>query len=270
MGTKHEVLTEEELASFRINPNVVSQLESFLGRHPDTKPEEINILDWGCGRGRSVAKLREQGFNAFGVDIDSKTMSNGFSLFEQRGFSPTELMKPVSEVSCFEESFFHLIFSEQVFEHIADFTDVLKEYARLTVPGGIGVHCFPGAKNVWEQHLHMPFVHWLPKTPVRKYWIMMMLLLSGSPKSSWPEANGKSYWGAADIYYQYMNERTYYRDNAHIRKEFEKFGFDAKFKVTGMKSGLLRVLPGRLRRNGFPRGNVVFVVIQRKNIKPGR
>lgn len=268
MGTKHDVLTEEELASFHVNSRVIAQLETILANYPGRTPEEINILDWGCGRGRSVAKLREKGFNVFGVEIDRKTMSNGFPLFEQRGLSPSELLKPVSQVGNFDDGFFHLIFSEQVFEHIADLSGVIAEQARLTAADGIGVHCFPGAKNVWEGHLHMPFVHWLPKTLSRKYWISMMLLLSwGPPKGAWPGTSGKHFWEQADVYYHYMNEKTYYRDNEHLREEFEKCGFDARYEISGFKSRLLRRLPVGLRRNGFPRGSVTFVVRRRENIQ---
>lgn len=270
MGTKHDVLTEEELASYRLNRKVILGLEDFLSSHPDKKPGEINILDWGCGRGRSVLKLREQGFNAFGVDIDLKTVSNGFALIKQRGFSPTELLKPVSDVGSFEDGFFHFVFSEQVLEHVADLTGVVKELARLTAPGGIGVHSLPGAKKIWESHLYMPFVHWLPKTFIRKYWIAMMLLLSAGPKkNSWPETKGKSLWGQAEVYFNYMNNRTYYRDNNQIRAEFEKFQFDATYEVDSGKWQFLRFLPSSLRRNGFPRGSVAFFVL-RRNIEHDR
>lgn len=216
MGTKHDLLTEKELSSYRVNRKVLEELNIFMRNANIKHPEEVNILDWGCGRGRSVAKLREQGFNAFGVEIDLNVMSNGFELFEKRGLSPSNILKPIDESCYFDNGFFHLIFSEQVFEHIENLDSVLKEHSRLTAQGGIGVHCFPGSKNVSEDHLNMPFVHWFPKNIIRKYWIYLMLLFSYGPKNRWPQTIDKSLWSAADIYYWYINNRTYYRDNDKI------------------------------------------------------
>ena len=263
MGSKHDILTEAELISYRINSNIDSEIEFFMSRHPELKPEEINILDWGCGRGRSVLKLREQGFNAFGVDIDLNTISNGFTLFEGRGLSPTRLLKHVCEVGCFEEGFFHIIFSEQVLEHVDDLTDVLGQIARLTAPDGISIHSFPASKNIWEAHLCMPFVHWFPKNFTLKCWIAMMLLFSSGPKISWPEAKEKSFWGQAEVYYRYITEKTYYRDNNLIREEFKKCGLEAKYSISGIKSHMSQFLPDYLSRNGFPRGGVFFVALKK-------
>jgi len=265
MGTKHDELTEEELTSYNVNPTVLGQLNSFLKRFPEMKPEDINILDWGCGRGRSVAKLREKGFNAFGVDIDLTTMSNGFTLFEQRGLPPKSILKPVTELADFKDGYFHLIFSEQVLEHVANLDEMLNEQARLTISGGIGVHCFPGAKNIWESHLHMPLVHWLPKVSIRKYWISIMLLLSCGPKSPWPETKDESFWKATDVYYRYMNEHTYYRKTETICKQFEKNNFEMKCVINTAFSPLLQFLPRNIHRNGFPRGTVLLIVKRRTN-----
>jgi SAM-dependent methyltransferase len=263
MATKHDVLTEDELASFSVNHFVLECLDQTLERFPDLTPEEINVLDWGCGRGRSVAKLREKGFNAFGIDIDEKTMSNGFSLFENRGLAPHELLKPVLRIGEFPDGFFHMIFSEQVFEHVCDLAGVISEQSRITRANGLGVHCFPGAKNVWEDHLKMPFVHWLPKTFARRYWIGMMLILRFGPKTGWPGVNEMSFQKQLDVYYQYMNNKTYYRDSEAIQHQFEESGFDADYRIAGRAGRLRRLFPGFLTRNGFPRGAVVFRAMRR-------
>lgn len=261
MGTKHDVLTEAEMASFELNPRVVEHVNALCACFPGRKPSEMNILDWGCGRGRSVARLREKGFNAFGVDIDRKTLANGSSLFEQRGLSPDELLRCVDDVKTFDDRFFHCIFSEQVLEHVEDLPGTLKEIGRLTVPGGTGIHFFPGAKNVWEGHVHMPLVHWLPKTVMRRYWISAMLLFGYGPREPWAEAKGTSAAAHADLYCRYMNNKTFYRDTREINEEFEKNGFISRYEVNA--SRLMRLLPKRLLRNGFPRGGVVFSVKRR-------
>ncbi len=266
MATKHDILTEEELLSYQLNPRVAEKLRAFLETYPDKSPGKVKILDWGCGRGRSVAILREQGFSAYGVEIDARIMANGFELFQKRGLQPTELLMPLSELVHFPDGFFDLIFSEQVFEHVADLTSLIKEQARLTAPAGVGIHCFPGSMAVMEDHLHMPFVHWLPKNGVRRLWIALSLWMGQGPRDPWPETEGRSFLGRVDVYYQYLKNKTFYRDTKLICAEFTRYGFDTELRVTDATSRLHRLLPGFLRRNGFPRGAVHLLLSRRSSV----
>lgn len=262
MGTKHDLLTEREMFTFDVHRYVKSKIDLYLKEHPKKKPSDINILDWGCGRGRSVAKLREYGFNAYGVDIDEKTMANGFRLFKERGYKPKDLIKHVDDTISFEDNFFHIIFSEQVIEHVEDLSAVIGEQARLTNYGGLGVHCFPNAKMLYEDHLKMPLVHWLPKNKSRKYWIEMMLILGGGPKPAWKETKNKSLKEQVEIYVQYLNNHTHYRDYKEICKIFKQTGFEIKFEAPSIKMAWKRLLPDYLSRNGFPFGNARICVMK--------
>jgi 2-polyprenyl-3-methyl-5-hydroxy-6-metoxy-1,4-benzoquinol methylase len=46
-------------------------------RHFGISCLDLRVLDWGCGRGTTVAKLVEMGFDAYGVDIDPEPIKNG-------------------------------------------------------------------------------------------------------------------------------------------------------------------------------------------------
>lgn len=259
MATKHDELTEEELAAFQMDTWVRRTIVDLRQHLSDLDPSEINILDWGCGRGRSVARLREKGFNAFGVEIDQRVMSKGFALLKRRGFDPDELLKPIECVEDFAVDRFHLIFSEQVFEHVANLDEVAQLHADLTEDGGWGAHCFPAALNVWEGHLGMPIVHWLGQGESRRRWIKAMLAVGFGPSTPWPGVQGKSRREAAETYADYMATHTYYRDNLRIADVFERHGFDAEIKILGKAGRLYRHLPARLQavyaiRNGFPAG----------------
>ena len=90
-----------------------------------------------------MAKLRKQGFNAFGVEIDRRTMENGFQLFSENGWDPHELLRLLDEVCTFDDGQFDFIFSEQVFEHVADLNEVAREMANLrqrSTPRALGHH----------------------------------------------------------------------------------------------------------------------------------
>ena len=270
MATKHDVLKEEELAGFSVNPAVTKRIESFVRGIDSPLPKErINVLDWGCGRGRSVAKLLEQGFNAYGADIDEITMRNGYELLELRGYNPPDVLIHVDETSRFENGFFHIIFSEQVFHHVANLTSVAKELSRLTKTGGIGIHCFPGSKNILEGHLSMPFIHWLPKNVARKVTIALLLKMGKGPTQKWPETLGKSFWGTVGVYYDYLNGKTYYRDIQEVCDTLRSVGFEVEFTVPTAHSN--RWLPAYLRRNGFPHGTVTLFTVmtsQDREIRP--
>lgn len=262
MGTKHDLLSEQEMFIFDVHPYVKNRIAFYLNENSKMKPSDINILDWGCGRGRSVAKLRESGFNAYGVDIDEKTMANGFNLFKERGYKQKDLIRHVDDTIFFEDNFFHIIFSEQVIEHIEDLSAVIREQARLTSYGGLGVHCFPNAKMLYEDHLKMPFVHWLPKNKSRKYWIKMMLILGGGPKPEWKETENKSLKQQAEIYVHYLNNHTHYRDYKEICKIFNQNNFEVKLDPPSIYKVWKKFLPNYLSRNGFPFGGARICVIK--------
>ena len=53
MGKKRDVLTEEELTSYRVNLTVRDAIERFVRKtHAPADRKKTNILGWGCGRSR--------------------------------------------------------------------------------------------------------------------------------------------------------------------------------------------------------------------------
>lgn len=264
MGTKHDVLTEDELATFQISPEIRQEIERFIDR-TGTEPsrETINILDWGCGRGRSVAKLREEGFNAYGVDIDECTMRNGYSVLTRRGLDPTSVLLTLNDTSRFSDGFFHCICSDQVLEHVRHLPAIFSEMWRLTAPGGIGIHHFPGSRNFHEGHLCMPLVHWLPKNSLRRAAIAICLKAGAGPTHQWPETEGCGFWSTVDTYYRYLNDKTYYRDIDDMCAAAAQAGFHAEYKLLGGSFPITgNWLPATLRRNGFPGSSIFLVFIK--------
>jgi SAM-dependent methyltransferase len=255
MGTKHDPLTEEHMRTAAIDSALIRQINLFMSGRPGMKPADVNILDWGCGRGRTVAALLEMGFNAFGADVDDRILKNGYPLFESRGFNPSEILLHLSRIQTFPDMFFHIIFSEQVVEHVADLKWFVQEQQRLTAPGGMGLHTFPGSCWVVEPHVKMPFVHWLPKNESRKIMIALMRLAGFGPDAvSWPEAKGKSFWQICDIFFRYLNEKTYYRDIRTVQKEYEAQGFAVT--VRHSKPPENRNSSSFLIRNGFMKSQI--------------
>jgi SAM-dependent methyltransferase len=226
--TKHDILTAQEMSGFAMNQRIVRQIERFREKM-DLEKGQMNILDWGCGRGRAVAWFRAHGYNAFGVDIDSEPIENCRQLFSARGIDAGAVISLLEngEETKFPNGFFHFTCSDGVFEHVRDIERVAANLKRLTAPGSIGVHFFPAHRHVVEIHLLIPFVHWLPKNKLRKIYILLWLLLGKGP--GWKELQGKSKWEQAHAYYEYIVFKTYYRTPRKITEVFARHGFKVDF-----------------------------------------
>jgi len=248
MSGRYDVLTEKDFAAHEVRWEVRQEVRKLLegcGGRCDRKC--VKVLDWGCGRGESVGKFLDQGLITFGVDIDREVIEKGHLLFKERGYDPQSIIMHVNELDRFPDGFFDMIFSEEVFEHIENIGEVTREMSRLTKPGGIGVHLFPGAKRVIEPHLFMPFVHWLPKHRIRQLVIAAFLILKIGPR--WPHAEKLGLWGASDVYRSYLDEYTHYRDRDSILESFWTAGFETKWETCSSLAN--QFAPKFLRENGF-------------------
>lgn len=68
----------------------------------------------------------------------------------------------------YADDFFDIVISDQVFEHVADLSQLAREVARTTRPDGLGFHLFPAKWIITEPHLRAPLVHWFPKGRLRR------------------------------------------------------------------------------------------------------
>lgn len=121
VSSKHDRLTEDELHAFSLRTDVVKKLDA-VGWQFGVDRSTLRVLDWGCGRGRTVIKLLEMGIDAYGVDIDPGPLKNGADAFRGRGEDPEHRLRLIKADGCtpFPDGFFHLVLSDQVFEHVRD------------------------------------------------------------------------------------------------------------------------------------------------------
>ena len=222
--TKHKILEWEEQKNYKIKSDFSDFIDNYLSSVTLNK-NKVKILDWGCGRGQLVLYLREQGFDAFGVDVDNLPIINGIPLFETMGYDPSILsLIQIDGKTNFENNFFDIVISNQVLEHIESIDLVIDEIARITKSGGIGLHIFPAHRHLIEAHLKMPFIHWLPKNIIRKLIIYIYVFLKIDP--NWEELKGQPIKRKADQYYNYSISKTFYRSNSELKKLFKANGFE--------------------------------------------
>jgi len=223
--SKNKELSEDEFQIYKINRSILKLIEEYK-TSKNIANDQINILDFGCGRGRSVLKLKIEGYNIFGVDVDSLPINNAKKLYEHYGFNVKQLLSEidVNNRTLFPDNYFDIVFSIQVVEHIQHIETFLNEIARITKPSGINYHIFPFKYHYKEQHLGMPLIHWLPKNKLRKNLIQLMVLFGVEP--FWEEFNGINKNLRALKYYQYSCLKTFYRSNGYFRNKLDELGYD--------------------------------------------
>lgn len=240
--TKHDRLTEQDVSQYVLPRRVLAVLDD-CARQFGVARSELRVLDWGCGRGMIVAKLLEIGFDAYGVDVDPGPIENGRPLFLASKHDPDERLKCMNADHCrtsFVEGFFHVVLSDQVFEHVGNLDAVASEVARVTTRGGKGLHTFPAKCRLTEPHLLLPCIHWLPKNRLR--YLYLRLRLSRVPM--WAGMQSMTATERTNAYFNYSVQKTFYRPCREIRRTLLKHGLEGRFQSDGQ--------PGRRLKLCFP------------------
>jgi 2-polyprenyl-3-methyl-5-hydroxy-6-metoxy-1,4-benzoquinol methylase len=78
--------------------------------------------------------------------------------------APVIFTQGVGEALPYEESRFGFVNLSEVVEHVQDPEQVLKEAFRVLVPGGYSYISVPNRFGLRDQHYHMYFINWVPRS----------------------------------------------------------------------------------------------------------
>lgn len=238
-------LDQPSIAKPAINAEILRFIEQTR-RELGLAAHQMRILDWGCGRGSYVAYLRQAGYQAYGVDIADGAIAEARQQLDAMGCDAQTVIRKISAANQtdFQDESFHIVFSFQVLEHVADLASLLAEVRRVSMPGAVGIHIFPAKWRPLEVHLRMPFVHWFGKGAVRHMLIRAFLISGAQP--AWREPLPTSVKDRASVLFRYSCENTYYRHLPDILRLFDSWGLHAKTDVLSHpKVQALRWLPKR-------------------------
>jgi SAM-dependent methyltransferase len=185
-------------------------------------PAKPRILDFGCGAGEVIAAGRSMGIEIFGAEV-----------FYEGGDTRAEIEKKglmdfvgVIEhgIIPFPDDFFDCVISNQVFEHIQNIDEMLREIHRVLKPGGKFFAHFPSRECFREGHCGVPFLHRFPKnSPLRySYAVVMRGLGFGYFKGD------KSVTRWVEDFLAWLDTYTFYRDKKEISVCFGKY-FEISF-----------------------------------------
>jgi SAM-dependent methyltransferase len=138
------------------------------------------ILDFGCGAGRIVFRLRELGFDAYGFDIhdyvayrsDDDRQWFRFSQSTSRDTSAFTIDADRYAIP-FEDDFFDVVHSTSVLEHVLDIRPMMRECARVLRPDGVSIHYYPRKYQVVESHLYVPLASFVQYKQWLRLWIAL-------------------------------------------------------------------------------------------------
>jgi len=125
------------------------------------RADHPRILDYGSGQGQLIALALARNVDIYGADVP--------------GIETNERVRLIVDGRIpFEDNWFDIVVSNQVFEHVANPKPVLEEIHRVLKPGGALIALFPDDAVWFEGHVGLYFVHWLARFPrlARSYLIL--------------------------------------------------------------------------------------------------
>jgi SAM-dependent methyltransferase len=174
------------------------------------------------GSGGINGEGRKAGLTIYGAE----TFYGGSNIraeIERQGWLGTVVREIKNGIVPFENNFFDLIISNQVFEHIEDLDAVLREIERVLKPNGILLCLFPSKECIREGHCGIPFIHWFPKGSHFRFYYMVALRTLGLGHHKGKKS--ASQW--ANDFLQWLDAYTYYRDKNAVLS-----GFRTRFTVS--------------------------------------
>ena len=122
----------------------------------------LNVLEVGCAEGWFLEESRSQGMNAIGVEPSSPHAE----LSRSKGFKVLHDFFPTQELDGYR--FDYIIFND-VFEHLPNPVEALKECEKLLNPGGYLVLNLPSFNGVFYQLAELMLKAGQPN-PMRRLW----------------------------------------------------------------------------------------------------
>lgn len=191
--------------------NIIREIEKI--------PADAVILDLGCGNGDLVLELRKLGFHAFGCDFQYKPGENVQYLAEKnliRTINPDYRLP-------FEDAFFNVVITDNVLEHVMNYSTTMAEIHRVIRPGGCSLHMFSSRYRFLEVHKHVPLASIIRTRGWLSLWASVGIR---TQNQKFNNMNSKE---VTEDNYLYLNSHTNYLSRGQLTRETRKFFKEVRF-----------------------------------------
>lgn len=210
------------------------------------------MLDFGCGAGGLVRAALAKGIDCYGCDIDFShkwsTEAELIDLLQARRVrqvpGANENVSPQAGEPYrlpFGDGMFDVVISDQVMEHVRNYPEVIREFARVLRPGGLMLHMFPSKYRLVEPHQLVPLASFY-----RPWWWLRLWALLGVRNRF---QKGMTARAVAAYNHRWLPEHTNYLTVAQLKRLFAPaftLEFVEKDFMRCGRAGLL-VFPGLYR-----------------------
>jgi len=140
-------------------------LEKITELFPEKK--NIKILDYGCGNGELVRYLIDNGYDAYGVDID--TFFDDFYSYTDKELLDSKriVVIDVDGKGDLSGHTFDVVISNMVIEHVKDKKHLFSAMKQYMSNNSIALLFYPLLESIREGHIKQFCIHWIPKGRLR-------------------------------------------------------------------------------------------------------
>jgi SAM-dependent methyltransferase len=122
-------------------------LATTMAAHFGRTPDQLRVLDWGCGKGQNAYLMKQNGFDVVACDIQGEFFGKEIPLLA--GIDLVALEDPVKLP--FETASFDIVTSFGVLEHVPKDLESMREIHRILKPGGVFFITFLPYPLSWTQ-----------------------------------------------------------------------------------------------------------------------
>lgn len=159
-------------------------------------PENVRVLDVGCGFGETLGYHKARGCDVYGVEADE----NISRVAEKYGFNVhVGLFDPEQ----YESDFFDYVTLNQVIEHVVDPVQALQGIARVLKPGGMAILSTPNANGWGAKLFGTRWINW--HAPYHLQYFSKESMRIAAEKSELYIESVKTLTSSEWLYYQWIH-----------------------------------------------------------------
>lgn len=159
-------------------------------------PNNVRVLDVGCGFGQSLGYHTARGCDVYGVEADE----NIRRVAEKFGY---KVHVGLFDDSIYEPGYFDYVTMDQVIEHVTDPLSTLRGVARILKPGGTAILSTPNAGGWGAKFFGRRWINW--HTPYHVQFFSRRSMQLAAEQAGLVVAEVKTITNSEWLYYQWIH-----------------------------------------------------------------